>query len=588
MESILRTWLFQQCELLSGAVRGELLTGPLDKGPFSEALFWPEVQADLSMLNRVAQAALSSRQAVIKARHAENSETSEPLDALACPILLDGQLFGVVAVEISHRSLPLQQAAVQQLQSGAKWLETMIGLHGTMAQNQLANLVDLVTTGLDGEKFKVAATEVANELLERFSCNRVSLGFNHRKQMQVEVISHSSRIEQKSNVVKALRDAMSEAVDQGLTLTCPSVAGAELAITRMHDRLAKMLPGTSICTVPMIKDGKAVGALLLERSNENPFTPEVAEQCQQIGLLLGPLLELRRRDEMPLAGKILNSILGGFGKLFGPRHVTLKVISAFCLVLILFCSLMRGTFHVSADSVIEADVRRAIVAPMQGFIATARARAGDIVRAGDLLVELDDRDLLLEQRKWQSQRAQLLKEYRKALSGADRAEIAILKAKRAQVEAQLNLVEQQLARTSLAAPFNGLVVKGDLSQSLGSPVERGDILFEVAPTDEYRVILKVDDRDIGWLKKGQHAQLKLSGLPEKKIGLSIDQITPVSISEKGHNYFRVEALLESHSDLLRPGMEGVAKVVISKEKLIWIWTRQLADWLRLFAWQRLP
>ncbi|MDT8421901.1 MAG: HlyD family efflux transporter periplasmic adaptor subunit [Desulfuromonadales bacterium] len=586
MQTILRTWLFQQCELLSGAVRGVLLTGPLDKGPFSDAVCWPEEQADGAMLNRVAHAALDSRQAVIKARHAESSETSEPLDALACPVLLGEQLYGVVAVEISHRSLPLKQAAIQQLQSGVKWLEVMIRLHGTMAQ--LANLVDLVTAGLDGEEFRVAASEVANELMERFSCHRVSLGFIQRNQMRVEVVSHSSRVEQKSNIVKALRDAMSEAADQGAVLTCPAVEGAELAITQMHERLALMLPGTSICTVPMIKQGKAVGALLLERSKENPFTPEVIEQCQQIGLLLGPLLELRRRDEMPLPGKILSSVRSGLGKLFGPRHVSLKVVSAFCLMLLLFCSLTHGTFHVSADSVIEADVRRAIVAPMQGYIATAHARAGDLVRAGDPLVELDDRDLLLQQLKWQSQRAQLLKEYRKALSGADRAEIAILKAKRAQVEAQLNLVEQQLARASLAAPFDGLVVKGDLSQSLGSPVERGEILFEVAPTDEYRVILKVDDRDIGWLKKGQQAQLKLSGLPEKKIGLRIDQITPVSVSEKGHNYFRVEALPDSHSELLRPGMEGIAKVTIGEETLIWIWTRQLVDWLRLFVWQRLP
>jgi hypothetical protein len=35
-------------------------------------------------------------------------------------------------------------------------------------------------------------------------------------------------------------------------------------------------------------------------------------------------------------------------------------------------------------------------------------------------------------------------------------------------------------------------------------------------------------------------------------------------------------------------MEGIAKVTIGEETLIWIWTRQLVDWLRLFVWQRLP
>ena len=53
-----------------------------------------------------------------------------------------------------------------------------------------------------------------------------------------------------------------------------------------------------------------------------------------------------------------------------------------------------------------------------------------------LLAALDDSELLQEQRKWRSQRGQLLKEYRKALANGERAEVAILGAKRAQAEAQ--------------------------------------------------------------------------------------------------------------------------------------------------------
>ena len=229
-----------------------------------------------------------------------------------------------------------------------------------------------------------------------------------------------------------------------------------------------------------------------------------------------------------------------------------------------------------------------VVAPHQGYIAEAYVRAGDQVRDGDLLAQLDDRDLRLEQRKWQSQCAQLLKEYRKALAGSDRAEVAILNAKRSQAEAQLRLVEQQMARTTLVAPFSGLVVKGDLNQALGSPVKRGEVLYEVAPTDAYRVVLKVDDRDIGLVSRGQQGQLKLSGIPDKPINITIDRLTPVSTTEGGRNYFRVEAVMDSHSDLMRPGMQGIAKIEIGQEKLIWIWTRRLVDWVRLLAWYRLP
>ena len=56
--------------------------------------------------------------------------------------------------------------------------------------------------------------------------------------------------------------------------------------------------------------------------------------------------------------------------------------------------------------------------------------------------------------------------------------------------AAAGLTGQQLERMQIMAPFDGVVVSGDLSQSLGSPVERGDVLFEVAPLDDWRLMLE--------------------------------------------------------------------------------------------------
>ena len=588
MKKVLQTWLFHQCRMLSGSIHAVLLTGPPDEGPYNRALYWPDKQRDHSVLSRAAQEALRNKQAVIETGKNKVEKTGEPLDVLACPLFLNDRLFGVVAIEITSRSQPMQQATVKQVQVGAKWLETMIHLHGSTAKEQLVNLVDLVAAGLEHEQFRVAATEVTNELAERFSCQRVSLGFLRYNRVRVEALSHSSRIDQHSNMVRAIRDAMSESLDQGATVVYPVVSDDTVLVTRFHAQLAKAQQGAAICTLPLIKNGKALGALLLERAADKPFTAETVEQCEQIGLLLGPVLETRRRDERPLPSKILESLRCWCAKLFGQRHLPLKVGVALSAVLLIWLSLASATFRISSDSVLEAEICRSVVAPQQGYIATAHVRAGDLVREGDVLATLDDQELRLEQRKWQSQRAQLLKEYRKALAGYDRAEVAILNAKRAQAAAQLRLVEHQLARVTLVAPFSGLIVKGDLSQALGSPVTRGEVLFEVAPTDEYRVVLKVDDRDIGLVSLEQRGQLKLSGIPDKSIAITIDQLMPVSANEGGHNYFRVEAVMDNHSDLMRPGMQGISKIEIGRKKLLWIWTRPLVDWLRLFVWNRLP
>ena len=71
------------------------------------------------------------------------------------------------------------------------------------------------------------------------------------------------------------------------------------------------------------------------------------------------------------------------------------------------------------------------------------------------------------------------------------------------------------ARTRLSAPLDGLVVSGDLSQSLGAPLERGDVLFEVGPLDGYRIMLEVDEREVAQVRPGQQGDLALSGLPHR-------------------------------------------------------------------------
>ena len=180
------------------------------------------------------------------------------------------------------------------------------------------------------------------------------------------------------------------------------------------------------------------------------------------------------------------------------------------------------------------------------------------------------------------------KEYREALAGHDRAQVSIISAKRAQAAAQLDLVEENLLRTRLVVPFDGVVVRGDLSQSLGSPVERGDVLFEVAPLEGYRIILEVDERDVSDVAPGQRGRLTLSALPGQPLPLAVERVTPVAAAADGRNVFRVEARLERPAPGLRPGMEGVAKIEIERRRLIWIWTHGLVDWLRLWAWSWWP
>jgi len=283
-------------------------------------------------------------------------------------------------------------------------------------------------------------------------------------------------------------------------------------------------------------------------------------------------------------GRLRPSLGDATERLVGPAHLrlTLGVFAALALLAIL--SLIHSDWRVTADAVVEGSVQRTIAAPIDGYIASASARAGDVVSAGEQISSLDDSDLRLERLKWSTLRQQMRSEEREARATGSRADVSIITAKIKQADAELKLVDEQLTRTNLLAPFDGIVIEGDLSQRLGTPVKRGDALFKVAPVNEYRIVLKVDELDIGAITVGQRGRLVLASRPAEALRFSVVKLTPVSTPKDGRNYFHVEASLEDAKRPLQPGMEGVGKIEIGEARLIWIWTHDLINWLRLQVW----
>jgi multidrug resistance efflux pump len=211
-----------------------------------------------------------------------------------------------------------------------------------------------------------------------------------------------------------------------------------------------------------------------------------------------------------------------------------------------------------------------------------------VVKQGTVLARLDDRELRLERLKWMAQQEEYSKQFRQAMADRNPAQVQIVTAQLEQARAQAARVADQLERTTVSAPFDGIIVSGDLTQHLGAPIEKGKVLFEVAPLNSYRLVLQVDERDVAYLKPGQRGTLLLGALSQDPVDFTVQQVTPVSDPKEGRNTFRVEAQLDQTSLHLRPGMQGVGKVEIEEARYLWIWTREIVNWLRLAAWRWLP
>src|SRR5919109_1549410 len=594
-EDFCGSWLALQCEMITGVQSALVLFGPPDHGPYQSVAVWPNAPGSAKHLAATGEQSLRERSPLLIERRARRDSEAPPSPEwheVAYPIQIAGRLYGVVVLEVTPRPIPQLEAVLQQLTWGAAWLEVLLYRRKTVenvtSNERLQAVVDVLATTVEREGLTEAATAFTSDLAVRFVCERVSLGFVRGDRMHLETLSHSSRFGKKTNLTRAIEAAMDEAFDQEAIIVHPSPSNSPFQITRCHQDLARQHGVGAICSVPLGRAGEIYGVLTFERLADNPFDTSTIELFEAIAALAGPILELKLRDDRALATRAMARARTQFMNLIGPNHVAPKVAGVGLAAATFLFAFATVEYQVPAKTVIEAHTQRAAVAPFNGYIAESRARAGDLVQAGQILSTLDDRDLKLEGLKWRSQKEQYVKQYQLAMAQRNAAQVKIAMAQISQADAELALVEDQRARTQVRAPITGIITKGDLSQSIGAPAERGQVLFEVAPLDAYRLVLQVDERDTAQIAPRQRGNIVLSAFPADPLPFTIEKVTPVSVAREGRNYFRVEAKLERTPAHLRPGMEGVGKIHIGRRNLLWSWTHRAFDWLRLLAWSWLP
>jgi hypothetical protein len=594
LDGFSRNWLAILCRLLDDVPSAVVVAKAPNGVRFRPVAFWPPDLRDAKRLAPAAEKALGERRKVLVREDRADGEGSPGgnRNILASPILLEERLVGVVALEVPA-ALEADLSSVERI---VEWACSWFGSFSSGGRarkaappvERLQMVLDLIASAVQHERFQSAAMAFVTDLSNRLGCDRVSIGFARKGGIKISALSHAVHFGKKTNLVRAIEAAMDEAMDQGSLIVFPEVPGAGFRITKAHEELSREHGAGAVISIPISADGGTRGVLTLERPAEKPFDSSDLTLCETAAALAGPVLDARRLEDRPIGVKVWDWLTKGARKLFGPRHALMKAVAMAIVVILLLFVFAKTTYRVSATMVLEGAVQRAAAAPLDGFIASAPQRAGDLVERDAILCVLDDRDLKLEQQRLVSNREQLAKQHRQAMAQHNSSQREIVSSQIDQVEAQLALVEDQLSRMKITSPFDGIVVKGDLSQALGAPVKKGDVLFEIAPLEDYRVILEVDERDIADVKVSQSGRILLSALPTQPIPFRVEKVTPVSTAREGRNFFRVEAKLEGAPDRLRPGMEGVGKIEIDRRRLIWIWSHRAIDWLRLFFWSWTP
>jgi RND family efflux transporter MFP subunit len=522
---------------------------------FSPVAFYPERQPCGPFLADAAERALyESRPLVV---------SEDGRLGIAYPVIRQGRLEAIAAFEWPQGPEGGTEGLLRAIQWGLPWIEVRLG--GAVDPVRADAAADPVLRKvLEAGNYPDAARAAATELAHRFACDRVSVGAVDGQRVTLAAISNTAQFDVRLALPRALEESMVQAVRSRSTLAGTAIDA----------------PGSSVCVV------SGGTAFCFER--QAAIDPATVQAMEAASALLAPGLALQHANAVPVHRRVERRLRSFATEWFGRdagrrRHIAWGVVA-----LLVFLLFVPVEFRAAGDAVVEGAVRRVMTAPYDGYVLSSHARAGDLVKKDAPIAAIDDRDLRLERVRWASQQAQYARQLQEAIAKHERGQMQIIQAQFSQAEAQVQLLDEQLRRAKVVAPFDGLIVSGDLSQSVGSAVRKGDTLFEVTPLSGYRVVVQVDETEIAAVAVGQKGTLLLAAITGQTFPITVTSVTPVARAKEGRNAFRVEASLEGASERLRPGMEGIAKIAAGRRSLAWIWTHRFTNWLRLKVWSVWP
>jgi len=210
---------------------------------------------------------------------------------------------------------------------------------------------------------------------------------------------------------------------------------------------------------------------------------------------------------------------------------------------------------------------------------------GDRARKGDFLLQLDTDALLLRESEAIADVSRFAREEEKFRASQQLADMRIAEAMKDQAQGALNGIRYNISNARILAPYDGIIVEGELKKMRGAPVKKGDVLFKIAALEELYVELNVDERDVHEIQKGQLGEIAFVAQPARDFPIRIQNIYPAATIHDEKNVFVLRGEISGEPALWwRPGMSGVAKIDVGERSVFWVITHRTVEFLRLFLW----
>jgi hypothetical protein len=228
-----------------------------------------------------------------------------------------------------------------------------------------------------------------------------------------------------------------------------------------------------------------------------------------------------------------------------------------------------------------------VASPVDGVVKQVLVRPNQAVQAGQPLVALDDTTLRSRRevlsKSVGSAQAELLATTQKSFENLQsRGDIAPLTGRVEERRAELAFIEEQLQRSTLLAPREGIAVFGDPNDWLGRPVAAGERVMLLSDPTRLGVLMHVAVADAIAIDREQAARLFLHVAPLSPMESKVIEVGYQAVlSPDNVAAYRVRAQLTVAGDVppeqYRIGLKGTAKLYGSRVALgYWLLRRPLS------------
>jgi len=133
-----------------------------------------------------------------------------------------------------------------------------------------------------------------------------------------------------------------------------------------------------------------------------------------------------------------------------------------------------------------------------------------------------------------------------------------------EAEATLRLAQVQLSHTTLTAPISGVIAERYVDRgafiSLSSPV------VSIVAMDRVNILGRISDRELGALRLGQRAEVRVDGYPQEVFLGQVTRIDPTVDRTTGT--IEIEIVVENLDHPLKPGMFARVGLIVASYRQV--------------------